>query len=66
VREDGTVYQQMSIIAPRPRSCWSRDMHDLRDLETSWALDVHEERVGLGHNLLELVGSGLDLGGSVK
>lgn len=37
----------------------------LRDLETSWALDIHEERVGLGHNLLELVGSGLNLSGSV-
>jgi hypothetical protein len=38
---------------------------DVRDLETSWALDIHEERVGLGHNLLELVGSGLNLSGSV-
>lgn len=37
----------------------------VRDLETSWALDIHEERVGLGHNLLELVGSGLNLSGSV-
>ena len=38
---------------------------NVRDLETSWALDIHEERVGLGHNLLELVGSGLNLSGSV-
>jgi hypothetical protein len=37
-----------------------------RDLEASWALDVHEERVWLGNNLLQLVGSSLSLGGSVE
>jgi hypothetical protein len=36
------------------------------DLEAAGALDVHEERVGLGHNLLELVGAGLGLGGGVE
>lgn len=36
------------------------------DLEASRALDVHEERVGLGHNLLELVGASLNLGGGVE
>ena len=40
--------------------------HNLRDLEASGALDVHEERVGLGDNLLELVGSGLHVGRSVE
>jgi len=36
------------------------------DLEAAGALDVHEERVGLGHDLLELVGAGLSLGGGVE
>lgn len=36
------------------------------DLEASRALDVHEERVGLGHNLLELVGASLNLGRGVE
>jgi len=35
-------------------------------LEASWALDIHEERVWLGDDLLELVGTGLDLGGTVE
>jgi hypothetical protein len=42
-----------------------KDIHS-RNLETSWALDIHEERVWLGDDLLELVGSGLDIGGTVK
>ena len=40
--------------------------HNLRDLEASGALDVHEERVGLGDDLLELVGSGVNVRGSVE
>jgi hypothetical protein len=48
----------------RSSSLTTEQLH-VRDLETSWALDIHEERVGLGHNLLELVGSGLNLSGSV-
>ena len=35
-------------------------------METSWALDVHEERVWLGDNLLELVGSGVNVRRSVE
>jgi hypothetical protein len=52
-------------VVSRPRVATLK-RNDLRDLETSRALDVHEERVGLGDNLLELVSSGLDLSGSVK
>ena len=37
-----------------------------RNLEASWALDVHEERVWLRDDLLKLVGSGLDVGGTVE
>lgn len=36
------------------------------DLEAAGALNVHEERVGDRHNLLELVGAGLNLRGGVE
>jgi hypothetical protein len=64
VGEDGAVHQHVQPLGSteQPVGC---TQPDVRDLETSWALDIHEERVGLGHNLLELVGSGLNLSGSV-
>ena len=37
-----------------------------RNLEAAGALDVHEERVGFRHNLLELVGAGVNVGGAVE
>ena len=70
-----SVSSQVSVLLPcnprihadtLPLAASSYRTRHLRDLEASGALDVHEERVGLGDNLLELVGSGLHVGRSVE
>ena len=47
-------------------ACKFQNRRDSRDLEAAGALDVHEERVGLGDDLLELVSARVGLGGTVE
>ena len=64
-----SVYPPKARLAASPLRACTREVIStahLRDLEASGALDVHEERVGLGDDLLELVGSGVNVGRSVE
>lgn len=52
------------VVSIRPITPHMFNIHS-RDGKAPRALDVHEERVGLRDNLLELVGTSLDRGRSV-
>lgn len=56
--------QKETIVSIRPITPYMFNIHS-RDGKAPRALDVHEERVGLRDNLLELVGTSLNRGRSV-